>query len=171
MFEKFDNNFTKFKNWFVYRILRNLLRAIYQLLLLDLPDKSRHSYVIRTHAGCVIHYNEAFQLKNGIKNEKDYLCTAADLAIKYNMGYYLRDIAFGQEYTVGELVNVIGSQIKVEPQIFVIHHSGKMYLNQIYLYLDSDLKLIDTKRKQNYDDIVIYTPCDGFALAPPKHTE
>lgn len=112
-----------------------------------LSEKSNQDYQhdkVKKHGVPVIHFNREFN--KVITDPKRYLCTAADLAIKYNVGQYLRKIHVGTMPEVDQLFNLIKDRFGAKPYIDTFgpqNNDQKLYLNQIYLYFDMDLKPID----------------------------
>lgn len=106
-------------------------------------NEFRHEKLYNKHGKCSIYYNKQFA--QSIVTPEAYLCKAADLAIEYNMGKYLRKFHVGSTHHVMDLSGHIKKMLGVTPYV----HSLKLddtdhyIMDQIYLYFDAKFKLID----------------------------
>lgn len=145
--------------------------VIYQFLLPDQTNEAHQHNKVEKHGPCVVHYSLAHRQWR-IRTAQTYLCTAADLATKHNMGKYLKNVPLGQEYEIGYLTNIIKEGCGVYPDIrFLTDNSRKHYLSEIFLHFNPDMNMINAPQTHDEKLKVTYLECEdnNYALEVPTH--
>lgn len=117
---------------------------------------NRLQMLYNNHGKCVVYYNQ--ELNGKIKTPEKYLCTAAELAFKYNVGKYLRKFELGHELKESDIVDEISKETKVIPSIKTLYDklTDKHYLHEVRFQLDENLNLVDFEGKKS-----TYMKCYG----------
>lgn len=123
------------------------------------------------HGKCLIYYNKQF--KRDILTPEDYLRKAADLAVTYNMGQYLRKFHTKKDHNINDISDEIRKNVKVTPYIHFLRkekeEGSTLSVDQIYLYFDQNFQLMDSKLRTPNESKISFEHCIRVRCPDPNN--